>query len=344
MAGLQDILDGDPGPEEGYGEQVAKTQLAIWPEVEVEVVTGELLSSSAEMRRRGGYSQLMDMASMRLMVDRKPDLLELREDGVIVIKRKCRMCKVDGRLPLVDDEGNVLNKVSAIALRFLRMWCCEKCALEEERAVAAAEGAKAIAARLRESGMPPAMAAAVSWPTMDETGATVDDAVRRVRAIEAAKRWAEHEHPAHALLLYSAPGTGKTRLAATAAKARMQNGWPVSWVSVAVLMAQLQAAFSDDDRKAALKVLTGKGPVVLDDLDKINPTPAMLTQLFTALDKRDQAGQKAVIITTNRNPSDLAGMLGDVLMSRLAGMCGSTGMMPFPGPDRRLRLSDGEEA
>lgn len=342
MSGLDEILDADPGPEPGYEAAVASTQLVIRKPVEpeVETVSGEVLNSASESRRRGGYSRILDPMSVRLLVERKPWLFEMGEDGVISIKRTCRMCKVEAKLRLEDDDGNVLNAVPIIALRWLQLWCCERCGAEEERAMAAKEGAQALAARVRLSGMPSAMAGEVSWSSMDETGETPDDAVKRVRAIEAAKRWAEKEHPDQALLLYAAPGTGKTRLAATAAKARMTNGYPIAWVSVAVLMAQLQAAWSDDDRKAALKVLTGKGPIVLDDLDKINPTPNVLAQLFTALDKRDQAKQRAVIITTNRKPTELSAMLGDVLMSRITGMCGTTGMLPFPGPDRRLRLGN----
>jgi hypothetical protein len=71
----------------------------------------------------------------------------------------------------------------------------------------------------------------------------------------------------------------------------------------------------------------------MDDLDKANPTPSVLAQLFTAIDVREQAGERAVIFTTNRKPSELAEILGDVLMSRLTGMCnGGAMMLPFPGP------------
>jgi DNA replication protein DnaC len=103
---------------------------------------------------------------------------------------------------------------------------------------------------------------------------------------------------------------------------------------VGVLMAELQGAWNDEDRKQALKVLTGATAVALDDFDKVNPSPSMLAQLFTALDKREQA-RSPLLVTTNLKPSDLASKLGNVIASRLTGMCV---VLAYPGPDRRLEI------
>lgn len=298
-----------------------------------------------EIREQGRFGIVMDPAPVAALAPALSETLFVNDDGLVHVRVKCRGCRVDGLLALEGEaelsDGKMYsvprNWLSPFAVRIVRLWLCERCSIEEEAAMARADAGKALGERIRASRMPPAMAAAVSWESMLEEGAQPEDSHKRIRAIEAAKRWAEKSQPTHALLFYGDVGTGKTRLAATAAKARMAHS-PITWVSVAVLMATLQAAWSDDDRHAALKILTGKGPIVMDDLDKINPTPNVMAQLFTAMDKRDQSGQKAVIFTTNKKPSELGGILGDVLMSRITGMCGSTGMMPFPGPDRRLKL------
>jgi DNA replication protein DnaC len=103
-----------------------------------------------------------------------------------------------------------------------------------------------------------------------------------------------------------------------------------------VLMAELQQAWGDDDRRAALKVLTSAGPIALDDFDKVNATEHVRVQLFTALDKREQS-RVPLIVTTNLKPSELSKKLGDVIASRLVGMCV---VLPYPGPDRRLEIGD----
>lgn len=299
----------------------------------------------ADVRRLGGWStDLVPLPAAALMA-RRPELFVLR-DRILCLRVKCRSCRVEQLMPLVSspEEGEevVVNRLPRFAVWIAQRWCCEPCGEREMAAQSRKDVTKALDGRVRGSGIPRALAEAVSWETMLAKGLDGEQTKKRTRALEVARAWAAEEKPKHALLIWGAPGTGKTRLAATAAVARLQHS-PITWVSVTVLMARLQAAWNDDDRRHALKVLTGRGPVVLDDLDKITLTPAVLTQLFTAIDSREQAGERAVIFTANSDPSEMGGKLGDVLMSRITGMCHSNaGVLPFPGPDRRLELGEAQ--
>lgn len=133
--------------------------------------------------------------------------------------------------------------------------------------------------------------------------------------------------------------THNTRLAATAAFQRLRRH-PLTWVSMPILLAQLGAAFSDSARREAISVLTGAGALVLDDLDKVNPSEWARNQVFAAIDKRVQAGTP-LLITTNLPPAALGEKFGEPVMSRIVGYCRT---LELPGRDQRMRFNvDGTE-
>lgn len=225
---------------------------------------------------------------------------------------------------------------------------CDPCIKREEDSEAKVKLEAETRARLEMALMPKAVQ---GFEFNGKGGNRMIDGEGRDNAIRAAYRWATHERMENkpGVLLVGHKGAGKTRLAATAAWLRLRR-WPVRWVSWPILIAELGAAFNDDARQAALKVLTGDGAIVLDDIarDDVKVSDWQRTQLFAAIDKRVQAGAP-ILITTNVTSSSTGGgvaaglgeRLGDSIVSRLIGYCT---VQDLPGPDRRLELNfDGTE-
>lgn len=146
---------------------------------------------------------------------------------------------------------------------------------------------------------------------------------------DAARRWADGEIAG--LCLTGNVGVGKTWLAAAAAWQRLQTQ-PLQWVSVARMMSQLRSGFGSEDKAKADRIVSGVGSIVLDDLDKVNPTEYGKEILFAAIDGRVAEGS-SVLVTTNKSLSELGKLFGAPVASRLAGYCETVQMV---GPDRRM--------
>ncbi len=166
-------------------------------------------------------------------------------------------------------------------------------------------------------------------------------------AATAAQEWARGEHPKRGLLLVGPVGVGKTRLAATATWAALDR-ISVRYVNVAELIVRMSAGFGDRDRQESLRVLTGRGPIVLDDLDKVNPSMHVLSHLYTAIEGRVQSNA-SMIVTTNLDPAQLVAkfrrgragedpderrVAAEAIVSRLLGHCTA---LEITGPDGRQR-------
>ena len=213
----------------------------------------------------------------------------------------------------------------APGLGFAAFVTCDACeaAIELQEAEVATEQERT--KRIRASGLPHALQG-MRWDVLDM------DRGDRVKAIEAARAWAEAIKP-RGLCLFGDTGVGKTRIAATATWQRLLK-YPVRWVSVPVLMAQIAAGFGDEGRREAVRTISGTGPLVLDDLDKVNPSEWSIQQLFAAIDSRIAAGS-ALLITTNLPPSQLGEKFGQPIISRIVGSCD---VLSLYGEDRRLSL------
>jgi DNA replication protein DnaC len=256
---------------------------------------------------------------------------DLSDPECPVAVRPCRSCAAVVRFEFPMELGGV----NLALFPLLRLVLCADCGRKEIEEEEKADREKMLRKLLGESGMPAALAREVSWKSIITKAGDPTDQAKREQALEVAQGWAKEKEPARGLWLWGPPGSGKTRLAATAAVSRLRR-WPLQWVSVAVLIAQLEGAWNDDERRSALKILTSPGAIVLDDLDKVPPSQRVKTQLFAAIDKREQAGS-TMIVTTNTAPAKLEPILGDVIVSRLVGRCV---VLAYPGADMRLGLED----
>lgn len=255
------------------------------------------------------------------------DWITVEEDGSAVTRRPCRGCGADVVLRW---PGGLRPGL----MRLFTSMTCESCAAEEDAAEERAALERTMSLRVREACLPASLAADVSWESMLPDAGDPTSTTHRSTAIRVAQEWAQRKRPKKGLLIYGPAGSGKTRLAATAAMARLAHS-SIRWVSVGVLMANLEASWSDRERQDALAVLTGAGAVVLDDFDKVNAaSDRVRAQLFTALQRREESGE-SLVVTTNLPPSKLEGAFGDPIASRLTGLCV---MLPFPGPDRRISM------
>jgi DNA replication protein DnaC len=204
---------------------------------------------------------------------------------------------------------------------------CEACDAAERDADERAANAGEIAARKYSAHLPK------KWA--DQTFADIDrDDL--ARAVDLAEQWGRGE--INGLLLYGHVGRGKSTLAAAAANLRLERQ-SVRWISVAELLMDLGASMSSERRAHALDrvdVRRTKAALVLDDLDKVNPSEYAVQPLYVAINAWIEA-DLPLLVTSNRNPTDLERWLPNTfaapIASRLAGYCK---MRDVTGNDRRL--------
>jgi len=146
---------------------------------------------------------------------------------------------------------------------------------------------------------------------------------------EAVREWGAGK--IQGLCLTGTVGVGKTYVAAAATWDRLHRE-SIRWVRTAQLLTHLRSGFGESDSVTAKQIIAGTGGIVLDDLDKVNPTEYGREVLFCAIDGRVQEGSP-LLVTTNLTLGQIGDRLGEAVASRLAGYCRTVSMQ---GDDRRV--------
>lgn len=241
------------------------------------------------------------------------------------IRSACKECGAELILSLIEPDGHVVEGPSSMLMKWAEMLLCDDCSDKWQHEKASRAGREAVEKRVREAGIPPAFREL----SFDDMLATSE---ARKRTIDRAQIWATASDP-RGLLIYGKAGAGKSRLAATALWKRLERT-PCRWVSVMVLFAQLQAAFSDDQRKEALRTLRGIDGLVLDDIDKIPLGENSRSHLLVAIDQRITQ-EVPLLITSNLEPKALKAHFGEAISSRITGYCAAYAL---EGVDKRMEL------
>ena len=145
------------------------------------------------------------------------------------------------------------------------------------------------------------------------------------------------------LLLFGAPGLGKTFLSACIARVVSEDGFSVVYDTAGHVFSQFESAKfrRDDDGDTAgedVERCMNCDLLILDDLGTEMTTSFVQSALYQLLNGRLLAG-KSTVISTNLDPEELGRRYGAPLLSRLEG---EYQLLPFVGTDiRRLKREQG---
>lgn len=211
-----------------------------------------------------------------------------------------------------------LNRVSRAAREIVVGGeLCERCSQIEEGAELARDIETRRASNLAAAGLPRLYR---GWGFEGTT---------QPGAVGLARRWSRGQ--LRGLYLTGNAGVGKTGLAAAALTA-MTWRRRVQWIDTAALVSSLRGGFNDEGRDKAMRLVTGSGAAVFDDLDRVTPSDYVNEILFTAINTR-MAACSPLLFTTNLPLDKLEARVGTPIVSRLDGYCEVVEMV---GPDRRV--------
>ena len=139
-------------------------------------------------------------------------------------------------------------------------------------------------------------------------------------------------------MCWGPPGNGKTHVAVGIAKIACALGFSVRFAVAADWLEELRSAF--DDQQKPVKHEWGRKPpsptdaefLILDDLGLESETAWVREKVYQLINRR-WLEQLPTIVTTNRDPDNLARRYGDGVVSRL---WGSSMVLHFEGRDHRL--------
>jgi DNA replication protein DnaC len=133
-----------------------------------------------------------------------------------------------------------------------------------------------------------------------------------------------------ALFLCGPAGVGKTFMAASAARVRLEHSF-VNWQSMAQVAMNARSDFDSAEFAKSKDLLDRPNALVLDDLGQENPSASTRELLFGLIETR--LLHHPLLITSNLLPSELGSRYGAWLPSRIQQMTA----IKLDGADRRMR-------
>jgi DNA replication protein DnaC len=117
------------------------------------------------------------------------------------------------------------------------------------------------------------------------------------------------------LILYGPPGTGKTALSVAIAVKAIQNGYDARFVTATQMITALTEAERRGSASEVLPMYLDPDVLVVDEVGYLSYGPSAANVVFQVVNSRYLAGNKPMIFTTNKAPSDWAGVLHDADLS-----------------------------
>jgi DNA replication protein DnaC len=128
-------------------------------------------------------------------------------------------------------------------------------------------------------------------------------------------------------------GTGKTTLAMLVSRAAIEAGRSTAIYSVPRLLSLIrETMWNEGGHLDLLDKLASVDLLHLDDLGAENTSEWVLEQLYSIINQRYE-DEKALVITTNLEPDQLADQIGERTVSRIIEICGD--FILLKGHDRR---------
>jgi DNA replication protein DnaC len=149
------------------------------------------------------------------------------------------------------------------------------------------------------------------------------------------RRVGEHLDRGEGLWFHGPHGTFKTSAAVAIAKEAERQGYSVGFRTVPELLWRLRSTHDEgsvDSYERLLDKLVQLDLLVLDDFGAERTTEYALEALYAIVNKR-LLDKRAILVTTNLEPDDLADQVGERIVSRLYEVCGHP--LNFLGSDSR---------